>query len=221
MLNVMKLACPAMLIVLAFAALGACNDSGDDGADATPSAVPTESAGPTATPIDSSTWVAYRSDVYDTLVKHPAGWTIIPAERAWESFDDGASDFMLDVADGFSDPGGDILISVFVGRVEAGTTLEEWVEAHCAVNTAPCDDMTSRLQPIVQESSDQGVLIGFTDDTQAFIPDWAASSSPEAVWTDPAPANGGAIYVVIAWQPADKYNAQALVEEFSRWVSGA
>lgn len=176
---------------------------------------PTLTPTPAATPIDTSEWEQYTSSIYGSVISHPADWSVRPARRAWD-FDADAASFVNIGQDGFVAADNSIYIASWTVPVEAGTTLQTWVQTYCEVNTEPCDNLDDRIEPAFHEHERHpGIFIGFLDDTQTFFTSWQRGETLDELWTEPAPAEGGEIYIVAAWRPPDQYNARALVEAFA------
>jgi hypothetical protein len=231
----MKIAGAAVLVIAAVAGSvyllggGGGGVGSDPSLTTTPSAAATPAADETATPTPAPTpfdafdldaygdWSNYASKIYGTHIGHPAGWTVSAATREWDFETDAAND-LSEGADDFRSPAGDIRVSVWTVPVEAGTTLREWVGAYCELNTTPCDDLDGRLEEVLREIRDQhlaGALIEFEADVQAFMPSWAYDTDLDAIWTDPAPAEGGEIIVIASWRSAAESNSRELVDGFS------
>jgi hypothetical protein len=230
----LKIAGAAVLVVAALAGsiylFGA--NGGGIGAPPklSPSEAPSDSIAPTPSPTPAPTpfdpmnpeayrdWSTYTSEIYGAVIGHPADWTVIPAARAWEVETD-AANHVSEAAEAFLSPSEDIRVSVWTVPVQEGTTLREWVEAYCELNTTPCEGLDERLEPALREVWDQhlaGALIEFEDDVQAFMPSWAYDTDMATIWTDPAPADGGEITVVAGWRPAyASSHSRELVEGFS------
>jgi hypothetical protein len=188
---------------------------------AEPSADPTPTPTPRPTPVDNygeySSWTYSASEVYGIDIGHPVEWTVVPAARQWQ-FETDAADVLSEGADGFLSPDGHIRVTVWTVPVQGGTTLREWVEAYCSVNTTPCDALDGRLEPVFREVADRhlaGVVIEFQADVQAFMPAWAYDTDLDAIWTDPAPAEGSEITVIAGWRPADEFDSREVVDGFS------
>lgn len=196
-------------------------------ASAPESAVPSPSLEPTPGPLASfdpfgtlSDWPTYTSEVYGTRIGYPAGWTVVPASRAWEFDTDADSTSLLSSsgADQFSATDGGIVVTVWTASVDGGMTVEEWVSEYCELVTRPCTELEARLDPALRETADQhqvGVIIEFADDVQAFMPSWIANVDPNTIWTTPAPAEGGDLIVIASGHPADTLNSRDLVDAFS------
>lgn len=162
-------------------------------------------------------WSTHTSEIYGLQIGHPGGWTVTPAVREWQMESD-AADFLTEAADAFVAPDEEIRVSVWAVTVEAGTTLREWVADYCAVATQPCENLDERLDPALREVRDQhraGVVIEFVNDVQAFMPSWAYDLDQEAIWTLPAPGDGGEIIIVAGWRPGALHGSRDLVDAFS------
>jgi hypothetical protein len=231
----MKIAGAAVLVVAAIAGsiylLG--GDDGGFGAASTPTPTPATSPSasadesatpnPAPSPFDPfdpaayDTWEAFSSEIYDVRIGYPAGWSVIPATRAWD-FDTDVQSVAGAGVESFLSPAEDIRVSVWKVQVEEGTTLRDWVAAYCELNTTPCEDLDGRLEEARRGVLDQhlaGALIEFTDDVQAFMPTWAYDTDMDTIWTQPAPAGGGEIIIVASWRPPAQFNSRELVEGFS------
>ena len=120
-----------------------------------------------------------------------------PADHAWTLEADAV--WPNTAADKFSSPeDGGIALAAWSVPVEAGTTVEQWIEAYCPLNTTPCTGIDERAVPIYAEVRDQhpGLLVPFQDDIQAFF------------------LNGDRMYVVASWRNAAILDSRRLIEAF-------
>lgn len=184
-------------------------------ADSTSSAAsipPSPTSSGSGAPLDTSSWTRYESERYGFTISHPPDWTVRPSTDEWTL----GGDFRDTRAEGFLAPESLILVTAWSAEVPAGTTLEAWLRDYCEVTTFPCDDLEEAADPrSTFADGHDGVLIPFRSDVQVFIPTWFDGSG--SIWSQPAPADLGRIYVVAAWRP-DKsfYDARRLVEAFAR-----
>lgn len=235
----MKLAGVAVLVVAAVAGSLYIFGSGPGGFGSGPQPSPTvhptptdelpatvePTASPSATPFDADDpnsyvdWTTYTSEIHDLRIGYPSDWEVEPAGREWDFDTDAPSTNALNSgADLFAAPHGQLVITVWKVAVEEGTTLQDWVATYCDVNTTPCDGLDGRLEEAHREVRDQhlaGALIEFQNDVQAFMPSWAYDTDLDTIWTSAAPAGGGEIIAVAAWQPGNLYDSRALVDGFS------
>ena len=93
-----------------------------------------------ATPIDTTNWIRYSSKRYDFSLKHPPGWTVIPAERDWTLKAD-AGELSSGGQEGLVSPTGDLFIAVWATPVGDTTETIEgvaaWVERFCTARGQP------------------------------------------------------------------------------------
>jgi hypothetical protein len=162
-----------------------------------PVAVPTPSEGPGATrpPLDTSSWYLFASAHNWLGILVPRGWTDVAADHDWTLENDAA--WPNTAADRFVSPDGQVTVSAWSVRVQAGTTLEEWLTDYCPRNTSPCAGLTGRAVPTTADPVQRhpGLLVPFDGNVQAFFR-YADRIFAVAVWrgeSDPSvAAYGGA-----------------------------
>jgi hypothetical protein len=178
---------------------------------------PSPRATPTASPIDTSDWVAYTSTQYGFSISHPTGWEERPASRAWTfEADGGAFDPTSPARDSFSiepAPGLGVLVSAWSvatpgEKLESQADLEAWIEQYCQqTDTLPCAGIHDRAVTLCVERRDchLGILVPFRDEVQAFWPTVVDEPGVTivAVWrpdSDPSVAGyGGSVNLLMAF----------------------
>lgn len=143
-----------------------------------PTGATTTAPSPTTDPNDTSAWTVYTSDRYGFTLGHPAGWSEVPATRAWSYEDDGAN-FLTPAADAFRSAEGDVRVSAWVVPFEQGAepeqtwaAVEAWIEAYCPkTDITSCGVIQERAEPLCVEVRDchPGLLVPFDDSVQAFF----------------------------------------------------
>jgi hypothetical protein len=199
----------ATVVVLAVGAgsvLVFSNRSSGPGGVPPPSVAPSPSASASATPptsaslLDTSTWVEYASDRYGLSISHPAEWTEHPGDHDWtfetdiNAWESTAPDYFVTAVTG-ADLG--VRTSAWSVAVAPGTTVESWIQAYCASQTAgPCTGVVAGAVPAETGDQHPGLLTyGPNTDTQAFFLD-GETMYVVAIWrteTDPSvePYGGG------------------------------
>jgi hypothetical protein len=166
-----------------------------------PTTAPEPSTTPSATPdlLDTSTWITYASSMYGFTIAHPAGWTDVPATRAWTFEDDAVNPVLTPAADAFLSAGQSVRVGAWSVPLDPGPTLESWsdieawVEKYCArTDLASCTGIRDRAVPMCVEKRDcheGALLVPFDTEVQAFVVDndnarmivvsvWREESSP-------------------------------------------
>lgn len=171
--------------VAAFYAFGPGANLGS-GPTPSPSLQPTQAASPTATsilngPIPTG-WTTYTSPQYGFTIGHPADWNVQPAERGWD-LDTDAADWLSPAMDDFTNPTGDVRVSVWSVPVDPDTIspggtmaeVEAWIEQYCQKTGSPCAGFLDGAVRLCVEVRDchPGLLVGvappFDQEVQAFF----------------------------------------------------
>jgi len=145
-------------------------------------AAPTPSQSPAASPIDTTTWTPYTSTSYGFSICHPAAWTVRPATGVW-SFPADATLYEKSPAERFAAADSSIAVSAWSVAVAPGTSLDAWLQAYCPVAESNSCTAIQGLSVAASMDGHAGLIVKFTDDTQAFF------------------LVGNRIYVVGCWRP--------------------
>jgi hypothetical protein len=118
--------------------------------------------------VDTSTWIAYTSERYGFDIKRPPDWNETAANHDWTLPD--AADPSSTAAELFEYPveGQGIIATAFSVAVEPGTTADEWFDAYCRINSAPCSALQAVAVPASMDGH-PGSLVVFANDVQAFV----------------------------------------------------
>jgi hypothetical protein len=132
-----------------------------------PSATAARPASPNL--LDTAGWTSYRSNRYGFTIKHPANWTERPSDHVWTLAVDASS--LNKATEGFIAPGTEILVTAWSSPVAAGTTTDSWLQTYCPKVTTPCTGLSelSRRTSGITVDGHTGILVRFSDDTQAFV----------------------------------------------------
>ena len=185
----------ALVVVLALSLGGCAGGAGSIApsaalAEPTPAPTPMPSASPTperspatsADPGDTDAWVTYTSDRYGFTLRHPADWTVEPADHDWSTAE--LARFDLTGHEHFVGEGSQGQVGVSAWAVDPGAdvpleTMDEllaWVEDYCRMGgSVPCVGIADRAVPLCRARGPEcgiAVLVPFYDDVQAFIPDY-------------------------------------------------
>jgi len=162
-----------------------------------PTSMPPQTATPTASPIDTTSWTTYESDRYGFSIDHPADWTVAPASHDWTMAED-ADNWLSSGQEVFRSP--NIRVSAWSVPVDRGTTpetpagVEAWVQDYCAqADSGPCTVINERAVPLCVERRDchPGLLVPFETDVQAFFTGGGYGERMVVVavwWEESAPA---------------------------------
>lgn len=152
---------------------------------------PAAVASPGGTPLDidiDTNWTSYTSSQYGLTIAYPRGWTVDPAERAWD-LDADAGDPQSPGMEDFIAPGGDVRVSVWalpadpdmeltLDRSDYGPDrVEAWIEEEYCPRTgsSSCAAILDGEVELCIEVRDchPGVLVGvtppFVREVQAFM----------------------------------------------------
>ena len=133
----------------------------------TPSApAPTPSPQPSPTPL-TATWTTYTSTRYGFSIGHPADWTVDPSKHVWTLAKDTPS-FQSSGIESFNSPDGHVRASAWSVAVKPGTSADAWLQTYCPKNTYACSEIQAGAVAVSMDGH-AGLLVRFTDDTQAFI----------------------------------------------------
>jgi hypothetical protein len=156
-----------------------------------PSPTPSPSAAPSATPtasanlLDTATWTTYVSDRYGFSIAHPADWTEVPGDHDWTLPKD--TDWMNTAAEAFYTSAGQGVRVTAWSVPYAGDRLAGWIEAYCIEQKAPCSRVSDQAEAASMDAHD-GLLVIFSDDTQAFFQIDGRVYAVAVWWTDRDPA---------------------------------
>ena len=202
-----KLAVAAAAVVVAallgFNYVATTSSVGGPGLGVSPSPTPTAAppspeptGSPSPSPIDTSAWTPFVSERYGLSLAHPDDWSVEPGDHDWTLETDAA--WPNTAAEKFSSADGHIAIAAWSVAVDPDTTLEEWIQTYCEVNTTPCTGIQDRAVSTAAGAGGQepGLLVPFEGDIQAFF------------------LSGDRIYVVASWRPPDESDSQRLIEGF-------
>ena len=106
---------------------------------------------PSPSPIDTTTWIPYKSKQFGFTLKHPPGWTVEPADGAWsvkaEKKEPGGGSH-----EGFSAPGGDVYVTAWStpakGIPETLEGVAAWIEEFCRQTGGSCPGIQDRSVPL-------------------------------------------------------------------------
>lgn len=184
----------ALVAILGLGALTFLNGIPGPGVDATPTPgsttgpSPSTMPSPTAFVVNTSDWISYTSERYGFDIKRPPDWDEVPAERTW-TFATDAADWTSPGQESFVGLAGDVLgpvdglrVSAWAATVEAGTTLEAWLEGYCVANGASCPAPLDRAVPVSLDGRPGFLVLGPADVQAYFLVD-------------------NRVYVVAAWRP--------------------
>lgn len=202
--------------VAAFYAFGPGANLGS-GPTPSPTIQPTQAPSPTATPDNPfgltipEGWTTYTSTQYGFAIGYPDDWNVQPAERAYD-IDIDAADWLSPAMDDFTNPTGDVRVSVWSVPLEPGTfeenspwgiDLEAWIGAYCQkTGSESCAGILDGAVALCREIRDchPGLLVGvappFDREVQAFFsgPDTNEQITVVTVWRaedDPSVAQYG------------------------------
>ncbi len=183
-------AAAAIAIVVVSIACGpaavAPSSAGTPPAEPSPSLEAAVSAPPAGTPssdlLDTSTWTTYDSERYGFRIAHPSDWAEHPSDHDWTLAND--ADWLNSAAESFvldrEDQG--IRVSAWSVAVDAGTSVDSWLQDYCPSNTEPCTGIQERAVDAAMDGHG-GTLVPFESDVQAFF------------------LVDGRIYAVACWRP--------------------
>ena len=149
--------------------------------------LPSTTASPTVSPIDTTDWNTYESERYGFSIGYPPGWIVQPADHDWTLAGD-ARERESSAQEAFVLPN-EIVVGAWSVALDPGTTLEAsadvetWVEQYCEAALFDCDRYQAQV-PLCLEAQDchPGLLVPLRQGVHAFVADGQDRVLVVAIW---------------------------------------